>query len=102
MTMIQWATLALSIPTTLAYACRVGALDKRIHRASVIVLHLVAGIASLLATGQALEAPSPGAVLVLLATSIWIIVSYSDWRDGVPMWAARPRQSWVHSMRPLD
>ncbi len=102
MMMIQWAALALAVPTTLAYACRVGALDKWRHRPSVIAFHLAAGIASVLAARQALEAPSPGAVLVLLATSIWIIVSYSDWRDGVPMWVARPRQSWVHSMRPLD
>ncbi len=102
MSVIQWAMLAVAIPTAMAYACRLGALDSRRHRRSAILWHLALGCAAVWSAGQAVTGPTPLDATLLAASTFWIIASYSDWRDAVPHSVARTDASWWHHAHPLD
>lgn len=99
MSVIQWAMLAVSIPTAMAYACRVGAMDKRRHRLVAIGWHLALGSVAVWAAGQAVTGPTPFDGFALAGPVLWILASYDDWRRTVPLWVDKPYESWFHHVR---
>ena len=99
MSVMQWAMLAVSIPTAMAYACRVGAMDKRRHRLGAIGWHLALGAVAVWAAGQAVTGPSVLDAVALACPVLWIMASYHDWRHDVPWWVERMRPSWFHHVR---
>lgn len=102
MTVLQWAMLAVAIPTSMAYACRVGALDRRRHRLVAIGWHLALGACAVWSAGQAVTGPTAFDATVLAGSVLWIAASYDDWRYAVPLWVDRPQPSWLRAARPME
>jgi hypothetical protein len=74
-----------------AYVCRLDMMQAWSARTLVILLHLAGYGASLWAMAWALMGHDPGApgwIAVGLAGA-WIIVTWPQWRHGVPAWARR-------------
>jgi hypothetical protein len=85
MSILDLIVLSAAIPTVLAYVCRLNMLRIGSHRASAILLHAGPAVSSIWAGYDAWNGHvSPGDIAALLSAIVWIFVSYSTWKDGVP------------------
>jgi hypothetical protein len=68
-----------------AFMCRLDALRYRHHRAAVILLHACLGAASAAAGHRAwLEEAGLLELATVAGSLLWIVISWPDWRNGVP------------------
>lgn len=73
-----------------AYVCRLDALNVSKHRLSYILLHVLHAIAAgYVGLRAATDMADHDAWLVLSVSMIWILASYSRWKDGPPVEAMK-------------
>ena len=88
---LNWALLVACVVVFGCYLRRVGLLNIAAHKTGSVVFHVMLGS---LTFGVGLHAWYGQVGLYELsafgAAATWIVVSFKDWRDGVPERAFRP------------
>ena len=74
-----------------AYVCRLDMMQVRTARAVAILPHLVGFGASLWAMAWALMGRDPGTAgwAAVGLAGAWIVVTWPQWRHGIPAWARK-------------
>ena len=83
MDLLDLLTLFASIIVSAAYICRLAALNWRMHRASVILMHAGLGAASMLAGIHAyVDNTDVQDIAILVGAAALIVLSLHSWGDG--------------------
>lgn len=91
MSIVEVIALVVAVPTVVAYVCRLGLLQWKLHQPGIILLH-VAGCGAAFGVGvSATQRPVDlQDALSLAFAALWIVVSIFNWRGVVPSHWNRP------------
>lgn len=85
MSLFQYLVLSLALAATLPFVCRLGLLHFSEHQASVVLMHVAMAIAIVFSGYSAwMGVAQFGDLCTVAGPLLWIRLSYSSWKHGVP------------------
>ena len=89
---LNWALLIASVVVFSFYLRRVGLLNIHIHKAGSVIFHVMLGGLTFCVGLRAWYGQiGLYELLAFGASTTWIVVSFNDWREGVPARAIRTK-----------